>query len=93
MDLAQNVCLDDFRSDSKLDHLGSKTRSQGQINTNLIYTPAVTVLKQSSWILLKMFVLMILGQIRNWITWGQKLGHRAKSEEDLVNTPEVIFFK
>ena len=50
-----------------------------------------TFLKQSSWILLKMFVL--ISQIWNWVIWGQTLGHRSKSKEDLVNTPEVTFFK
>ena len=46
MNLAQNVCLDDF-----------------------------------------------LGQVRNWVTWSQKLGHLAKSAENLVNTLAVTFFK
>ena len=27
-----------------------------------------------------------LGQVWNWVTWGQKLGHQAKSAENLVNT-------
>ena len=48
MNLAQNVCLDDFKSSSKLDHLGSKTRSSGQISPNLVNTLAVTFLKQST---------------------------------------------
>ena len=26
-----------------------------------------------------------LGQIQNWVTWGQKLGHQAKSKENLVH--------
>ena len=34
---------------------------------------------------------MILGQIRNWVTWSQKLGHRAKSAENLVKTSGHIF--
>ena len=34
-----------------------------------------------------------LGQVRNWVTWGQKLGHLAKSAENLVITLVVTFFK
>ena len=40
-----------------------------------------------------MFVLMTLGQVRNWVTWSQKLGHWAKSAENFVNTLAVTFFK
>ena len=43
MNLAQNVCLDEFKS------------------------------------------------VPNWVTWGQKLGHQAKSAENLVNTSGHIF--
>ena len=35
----------------------------------------------------------ILGQVQNWDTWGQKLGHRAKSAENLVNILVVTFLK
>ena len=31
-----------------------------------------------------------LGQVRYWVTWGQKLGHQVKSKEKLVNTLQVI---
>ena len=34
-----------------------------------------------------------LGQVRNWVTWSQKLGHWTKSAENLVNTRAVTFFK
>ena len=34
-----------------------------------------------------------LGQVRNWVTWGQKLGHLARSAENLVNTLAVTFLK
>ena len=37
LNLAQNVCLDDSRSSSKLEHLGSKTRSPGQISVKSFY--------------------------------------------------------
>ena len=40
-----------------------------------------------------MFVLRFLSQVWNWVTWGQKLSHQAKSKENLVNTPEVTLFK
>ena len=36
---------------------------------------------------------LFLGQVQNWVTWGQKLGHQAKSKEDLVNALEVTFLK
>ena len=39
-----------------------------------------------------MFVLLILVD-QNWVTWGQKLGHKAKSRENLVNTLEVKYLK
>ena len=81
------------RSSSKLDHLGSKTRSRARSAENLVNTLVVTFLKQSSWILLKCLSWWFLGQVRNWVTWHQKLGHRAKSAENLVNTLAVTFFK
>ena len=46
MNLAQNVCLDDF-----------------------------------------------LGLVQNWVTWSQKLGHQARSKENLIDTIEVTFLK
>ena len=49
--------------------------------------------KQSSWILLKMFVLMISRSVSKLVTWGQKLGHLPKSAENLVVTLAVTFFK
>ena len=70
----------------KLDH---QAKSKG----NPVSTLEVTFFKKSSRILLKIFVLMILGQIRNWVTWGQKPGHQAKSKENLVNTQEVTVMK
>ena len=33
------------------------------------------------------------GQVRNWVTWDQKLGHLAKSAENLVITLAVTFLK
>ena len=30
--------------------------------------------------------MIFLGQVQNWLTLGQKLGHQAKSKENLVNT-------
>ena len=40
-----------------------------------------------------MFVLMISRSSLKLGHLGQKLGHQAKSKENLVNTPEVKFFK
>ena len=34
-----------------------------------------------------------LGQVWNWVTWCQKLGHQAKPAENLVNTLAVTFLK
>ena len=50
-------------------------------------------LKQPSWILHKMFVLMISRSSLNWVTWCQKLGHQAKWKKNLVDTLEVTFLK
>ena len=47
------------RSSSKLCHLGSKTRSSGQISGKTFNPLVVTFFKQSLWILLNMYVLMI----------------------------------
>ena len=33
---------------------------------------------------------MILGQVRNWITWGQKLGHLAQSAESLITSGHIF---
>ena len=54
-------------------------------------TLAVTFLKQTSRILLKMFVLLISRSRSKLDHFGKKLGHWAKSNEDLFNTLEVIF--
>ena len=32
-----------------------------------------------------------VGQVRYWVTWGQKLGHQVKSKEKLVDTLKVTF--
>ena len=40
-----------------------------------------------------MFVLMISRSRLKLGTWGQKLGHQAKSMENLVNTLAVTFFQ
>ena len=47
--------------------------------------------KLSSWILLKMMSWWFLGQVRNWVTSGQKLGHRTKPAEKRINTSGHIF--
>ena len=38
-----------------------------------------------------MFGLLILGQVQNFFTWGQKLGRQAKLKEN-VNTLRVYVF-
>ena len=43
MNLAQNVCHDDFRLSLKLGHLESKTSSLGQSKKDIVNTIEVTV--------------------------------------------------
>ena len=62
------------RSSLKLGHLGSKTRSPGQIVISRPFQDQ-DVLKFET------------------VTWSQKLGHQAKSKENLVNTLVVTFLK
>ena len=92
MNRAQNVCLD-FQV--KFETGSQKLGHQAKSKENLVNTLEVTFLKQSSWILPKMFFFFrwFLSQVWIWVMWGQKLGHQAKSKENLVNIPEVIFFK
>ena len=56
MNLAQNVCLDEFQV--MFETWGQKLGHQAKSKENLVNTLAVTFLKQSSWSLLKMFVLL-----------------------------------
>ena len=56
------------RSRSKLGFLEPETRSPGQIKGNLDNILGVTFMK-SSWIFLKMFVLMILCEIKLLMTY------------------------
>ena len=69
--------------------LGHKTKSK----ENLVNTLAVTFLKHSPWIFLKIFVLMSSRSSLKLVTWGQKLGHLVKPAENLVNTLAVTFLK
>ena len=97
MKLAQNVCPKS-RSSLKLGHLGQKLGHQVKSKENLVNIPKVTFFKQSSGILLKMFVLMIFRSSSKLDHLGKKkishqISHRAIPKENLVNTPEVTFFK
>ena len=56
------------RSSSKLGHVGSKTRSQGQIIENIVYTLEGTVLILSSCNVVRMSILIISKS-------SSKLGH------------------
>ena len=78
------------RSSSKHGHLRLKTRSPVKSKEDLVKTLQVTLLNQSSWILLKMLVLIISRS--SAISCGTKLGHQARSKENLVNTLVVTFF-
>ena len=34
-----------------------------------------------------------IGQVPNWVPWGQKLGHQAKSKQNLIKFLEVTILK
>ena len=72
---------------------GPKVGHPAKSAENLVNTLAVTFFKQSSWILLKLFVLIISRLVWNWVTCDQKLGHQAKSKGNLVNTLAVTILK
>ena len=65
------------RSSSKLRHLESKLGHQAKSKENLVDTLEVKFLKSSSWILLKIFVLMIS-------RWSLELGHLWRIFHDPV---------
>ena len=73
-------------SSLKLGRLGSKIRSRGQIKGKPCYHPSSHISEA---------IIMNLAQnvwLMSWVTWDKKLGHLAKSKEDLVITLEVTFF-
>ena len=74
---------------SKLGHMGSKTRSQGQINGKPCEHSKGQFWPDSHQSWSECLSLWNLGPFQNWVTWGQKLGHRVKWKENLVNTVEV----
>ena len=82
------------RSSLKLGHLGLKTRSPGQISGKSFYHSSSHIFEAVIINLAQNVCLHdFLGQVQNWVTWSQKLGHQAKSAENFVNTLEVTFFK
>ena len=81
------------RSSLKLGHLGSKTRSPGQIKGRPCYHSRGHIFDAIIMNLAQMFALMISRSSLKLGHMGSKLGHQAKSKENLVNTPEVTFFK
>ena len=77
------------RSSLILVYLGSKTMSPGQIkgktckhSRSYSFDPIMMKLAQN-------VCLLNLGQVQNWVTWGQKLGHLVRSAENPVNTLAV----
>ena len=79
------------RSDSKLDHLGSKTRSPGLIKEKPCQHSGGHIFEA---VIMSLAQNVCLGKLSLKLCHlGQKLGHQAKSKEYLVNTPEVTFFK
>ena len=61
-------------------HMGSKTRSPGQILGKPCVRSRGHILSR---ILMKVGQDVclddILGRVQKWVTWGQKLGHQVKS--------------
>ena len=66
----------------------SKPRSPGEVNSkeNLFNTMEFTFFSNYHESYSKCLSSCFLGQVQNWVTWSQKLGHQAKSKENLVNT-------
>ena len=81
------------RSSSILGYLGSKTSHQVKSKEKLVNTLEVIVLTHLDETCSECLPLLNLGQVQNWVTWGQKLDHRAKSAENLVNILAVTFLK
>ena len=50
------------------------------------------LVKHSSWKVTEQTSLSNLGLVLHWVMWGQKLGHKAKWKENLVNTLETTYF-
>ena len=72
---------------------GKKLGHWAKSKEELVNCPEVTFLKQSSWILLKMFVLMISRSSLKLSHLGSKSRSPDQIKGNLVNTPEVTFFK
>ena len=89
MNLLKMFVLMISRSSSKLGHLGSKTRSPCQISRKSYHSSGHIF----EAIIMNLAQNFCLDDFRNWVTWGQKLGHRAKSAENFINTLAVTFFK
>ena len=79
MKAGQDVCLDD----AKMGHVGSKTRSPGQIlgkpcvcTRGHIFSRILMKVGQDVCLMISRTSLK-MGHV--WVTWGQKLGHQVKS--------------
>ena len=72
---------------------GRKLGHQAKSKEDLVNTLEVTFLKQSSQILIKMFVLMISKSDMKLGHVGSKTRSPGQIKENLINTPEVTFFK
>lgn len=85
--LLQKIYLGDFLIKFETGWVGVKNCQRAKSKENVVNTLEVAFLKLASWILFKIFVLMISRSV----TWGKKLGFLAKSNEIVVDTPDVIF--
>ena len=87
--------IQDGRHDSHLENLffASSPKPKGQLTPNLLGSIGVTFLSSHYESCSKCLSWWFLGQVWNWVTWGQKLGHLAKSVENLVIILAGTFFK
>ena len=80
-------------SSLKLGHMGSKTRSPGQISRKLLTLQRSHFWNNHHKYCSKCSSWWFLGLVLNWVTWYQKLGHLAKSKDYPVDALEVTFLK
>ena len=81
------------RSSLKLGHMGSNTRSPGQMSRKLITLQRSHFLNNHHKYYSKCSSWWFLGLVENWVTWYHKLGHLAKLMENLVDALEVTLLK
>ena len=76
------------RPPSNMGHVGSKTRSPGQILGNSCLHSRGQI---GDPILMKLDQNVCLGQVKIWVTLNQQVGHQVKSQKSLVNNLQATF--